>query len=1028
MNYTDDEIQTAVSKVVQSTIQTPYGILGNRDTSQTFNDFQTAAAGALVGDSASVFYIVQLGTQRLVELVLAEADIVTSLLEAIQSSGRQVTAIDNLAPLANARAALAALSAAASSRSTGFTDITSVPAYKRYDQSTQSFLDTASQNVLSSNTVVPTPQQARAELAGLVSSLQSAHADVVARVGYLIAAVSDYDSLQLPSLLAAGVLSSATQVLSDHYDTLSAQTPTDRLASIKDVTLDLLAGRAAVTSMAALVPTTLFAVLDGTGAPFVDADHPATPAVAVSLPGPYPVFAGHNGLDFTMDGSFSFNIQLPGSFVASVDSTIPEPYKIIDGADSNKHLIVDYAGLGVSGRVEFDLSGSYPATKTASQVAGEFNVAAIGTPLLAQTVYSVLKFRGVVGIANNAGPGADFTMTTGQWSAIGVKVGDLVNVTDPASLNLGKEYTVTSLAGAILHTTGPTTVTETGLFSADVGLSKTLRITVMTGQETNALNKRMAITFPNIPTNTALNPIYTTAPVYPFGFTAGAVIRSRSTDADTIAASVPLLASTQLNTVPRLTASTVLTPIFEGSGRTNPDDPAKLIAYVSRGTANTAGGTTATFTVGTLDLTDVVAGMVVVIRETPVMADQNVKGIIIAVTPTTLQATMDQSVSTGTQLLLEVGPNFTVGAYADLQVSGSQGQDGDYTMDALGQEAIPFEFVLERPVPGNRAAGGQPQFFSLVVGHKCAAFGSTDVTAATAVQVTTGTASASDAFFTGGVINQPGTTQFFQIPKAAKSIDIGDTLEFYNTVYNQISSFSLVTDSDPTNLLLTIDPAVSTVLMPIAMSDTSQVPFARVRLAKKNTYTTLASGLTSWSKQSANQPQWFTQLYALINPLISANNPTLTQVNTAKMFVQGLLGLLTVAGASQANQSTANSLESLLDSYTADPVSAIDTLVQTYLAKGSDRGVDILLQGRFDEFFGLSQEAISYGGNFREQMRGVAMQDLPVKKAGRLNNMDSELTDAEWQDQDFEFDHSDADTVPDVDIPGEYAQISPPGQ
>lgn len=1029
MNYTDDEIQAAVEKVVQPTIQTPYGLLGNRDIAQTFNDFQTAAAGALVGNSASIFYVVWLGAQRLLERITAEAQIVVSLIEALENSGRQVSPIDNLAPLANARAALAALSAAASSRSTGFTDITSIPAFKRYDQSAQRFLDTASQSVLSGAAVVPTPQEARAQLAALVSSLQTAHQDVLSRVEYLAAAVSNYDALQLPSLLAAGVLGKATQVLADHYDALVAMTPVDRLGAVRDVTLDILAGRAAVTSMASLTPTTLFAVLSGAGSPYVDAAHPAIPAAALALDGPYPVFPGHSDLNFTMDGSFSFSIQLPGSFVAFVDSTIPEPYVIQNGSDINNYFMVDYRGFGLGGRVEFAISGPYPATKTAAQIANEFNVAAIGTPLFAESVYSVLRFRGIVTIANNAGPGADFTLATSAWESLGVRVGDFVKVTDTTSLNFGNEYTVTSISGFVLSTSGPATLTEVPLRGVDVGLAKTLRIRIVDSSITNALNRRLAIVFPNISTNTVLNPVFTSVPPLAFGFVAGSVTRSRSTDADTIAASVPLLASTQSSAGHRLEVDVDMSAVFIGRGRTNPDDPARLIAYISRGTANNPAGTIVTFTAVDLDLSEVEVGNIVVLRETPVVADHAVHGTITAVTTTTITATMLQAISSGSSVLIEIGPNLTIGAYADLRVFDSQGQDGDYVMDALGQQAIPFEFATERPVSANRAAGGQPQFFSLVVGHKFAIFRSTDVTSATHVQVTNpGAPSASDVFFPAGLVSQAGTTQYFRIPKPSKAIEAGDSLEFYDTVYNQISESFEVTDFDASLKVLTINPVVATNLSPVAMNPGTQPPFARIRLAKKDQYTELKASLTQWAALPINNDQWFTQLYGLINPLISAKNPTLAQVNTAKTYVQQLLISLTIAGASSSNQPIQPTVEYILELYSADPVAAVDTLVQTYLAKGSDRGVDVLLQGRFNEFFGLSQEALSYGGNFREQLRGVAMQDLPIRRASRLNNMDSELTQAEWQDPDYEFDHSDADTVPDVDIPGEYAEISPPGQ
>ena len=66
-----------------------------------------------------------------------------------------------------------------------------------------------------------------------------------------------------------------------------------------------------------------------------------------------------------------------------------------------------------------------------------------------------------------------------------------------------------------------------------------------------------------------------------------------------------------------------------------------------------------------------------------------------------------------------------------------------------------------------------------------------------------------------------------------------------------------------------------------------------------------------------------------------------------------------------------------------EPVEAVDTLLRSFRENGADRAIDLLLDCRFAEFFGLKEAEASYAGELAERMRELAREDLPVSKYGR---------------------------------------------
>jgi hypothetical protein len=273
-----------------------------------------------------------------------------------------------------------------------------------------------------------------------------------------------------------------------------------------------------------------------------------------------------------------------------------------------------------------------------------------------------------------------------------------------------------------------------------------------------------------------------------------------------------------------------------------------------------------------------------------------------------------------------------------------------------------------------------------------------------------------------------GLTPYFQIPEDPKSIQLEDTLEFTESIYNVVSqSFSIV-GLELSQLLVEVEPGIATDFGTIPMTQGAPPPFGRIRLGKKNNYVVFEEALTTWLALPQNEAAYFVELQRLLNPLIVNENPTAAQVNTAKLHVQQLLAILTRQGAIVSGADPDATLEAILMSYVVSPVDEVDTLVDTYLERGATRGVDLLLEGRFSDFFGLTPETMSYDGAARVALQEVQRQDLPVRKGKRLlRDLATTQTIAEWEDPDFEFDQSDVDDPDDIEIPAEFAEITPPG-
>ena len=219
--------------------------------------------------------------------------------------GRSVLPINDLSPLANAVAALQALSNAAAARTTAFASLTNVPQYQQFTKSVGSLLSGASgQAVKSGGQIVQTPQQAVAAIPGLVSQIQAAHQALILSVTTLAGGQDDYNDVNLASVVAQSVITNASTVLSGHLATLTPLLPAQRLATIRQVVLDVIASQTVVTQFGSNQGTTDIYELSGTGYPYSDSTSLALPATStVDTAAPYNIQSPNQYLDLYMDGA-----------------------------------------------------------------------------------------------------------------------------------------------------------------------------------------------------------------------------------------------------------------------------------------------------------------------------------------------------------------------------------------------------------------------------------------------------------------------------------------------------------------------------------------------------------------------------------------------------------------------------------------------------------------------------------------------------------------------------------------------------
>ncbi len=1125
--YTDDEIQSAVTSLVLSTIRRPVDTLGVLRTDVSFSDVQQAAAGVFILFPNAPFYVLFLGCQRLNDQITAESALISQLLSDIQSLGRKVLPVDDVSPLFNVQASLQALASAAASRASSVVDVTKAPAYQQFTSNVDQFLGGPGQSVKQNGAIVQTPQGARGEIPSLVSQVQQAHAALVATVQGLAAGIDDYNSINLPSVVASSVLSNSASLVGKDAAALNSLTPTQRLADIRQVVLNLLATKAAVNTFGVVSGPSDFYALDGLGTAYSDVNHLAVPALATAtLGGGAAIIKGTSDtLHLTVDGAAPFDLVLNPSIMAELDGSRDDSNFIIgDGTQqvgpggsypNNNKLKVKvggttyvatlflspsptqavltgtgdtttpgwYGGGGDLDGTHFDLlfNGTIPVSVI-------FAAPADSTALLAQ-LNAALGAHGTATIASNhvvitsAGVSSSTTMTvlsgsansvlgfTNQESVAG---GDSANTADnvvadinlvlPAGAVAEAFYSPLRFSGAMDIPAGSgTTWTVTGGPVTDLiqlGVTTEDTINVLSGPnaagprsivavtattitvegpsvlqpgaevEIGAANRKVRIRLDDPSTQlgpeTSLSVFGDDTPSINacsmLGFVNGAVVNCRRTTPDVVANDIN--SKTQV-----VSAGTVTVPVVGPivTAHTDATVPTHVVFSEAAAQGTTAFlGTQVTYTVAAVTLAGAIStGDTIALRDGPSPGKgytiTTINGV--AATGHTLAAG-DVVVATGTfagtgapNVNVEFGPTLVLTRYRVVTVIGGPNA-GDYFVSGQGDTAI--DAILLQNLPQTQQGTTlQPVTITASLGDMFLTLSSLDTTTASALVIAGNAA----ALFFAGPTTVVGSTPWMQLPTLPRGLQAGDILEYYPTDYaTPTLSFELLNVISGLNIIeVDVDKNTGRAIPSNASWQFSvqPVPFARLRHGIKNDFTSVKTAFELWLSRSVNQPLFFENFNRVINPLLANPNPTALQVGAAYNLLQSLFVFLTAAAATAQNQDPAQALDSIVETYTVEPIHAVDTLIQSFSQKGSDRANDLLLQGQFATFFNLTAEEASYAGAFQSATRSVAMNDLPVRKVNRPETQNSQLkTSADSPD--FEYTAASLNEA----IPG--APVDPP--
>lgn len=1068
MDYTSDEILAATTKLVADAVRRGYGDLGNRDTSITLSDTADAAAGVFLLFPSAPYYVVDLGTQRLQDLVASVAETLEKLYNAVTDIGRNTRPIDSISSLNNAEVALRSLATAARTRATSsgntststesggdgsrsqsgpsFTDIEGTPAWQRFDANVQRFLDEHAGNIKSGSSIVDTPAAARSSIPSLLSSVKEGHAELLRRATLLKDAVGDFESLQLRATLSASILERAQEVLGENIGVLESLTPEQRLGELRGLVLDLLAARTLVRNFGSLTPPTLFALIDGVGSPYADAAHPATSASVNTTYyySPYIILDDSNQLDFFLDGDSSpVTVGIQGSFLARLDGLISEPFDI--GVTNN---VFD---IDVTDASSVNVVLTTGATVPIETVVSDINtaIAAVGTPppIVAEAYLNPLKFTG------NATAGSSptrFTFLNASVSpaALGIELGDKIVVT--SGTNSGNIYTVNFIIEPIPPSTPgvlrATLVSGSHVVATDdvieVGAPNRLlriRLTDTSPVSSLLINRRIDLPDTNDIAVAALQTL---------GYQGSVGIASRRTTADEVINSLDSSPSTVVGLTPRVSASKYFDPLFvpTSQGRTDINSSLKYIIFDLRDVASsvvTSGGVT---TITVPDTSNISVGETAVMREADGANDVNAYGLVASIpSSTTFTVTTwssDDPLFTGpapadsTDVVVEVGPDLSfIPRDCILKIDENGLVDGDYTVSYSGAfpNSIPFELPLTRALP-LVVTGGQPIVSTVSLGVERITFSSTDTTLATKVICNDGDigsgpnpVTAVYRFFPSGLAEGVGSTTWFKIPEDPKTLETSDLLEFYENDYNIVSQSFVIKSFQLGDLLIELESAMDTDLPSFTFTtEGTTPPFARIRKTKKNNFDSFKRNIETWLTRDENDDTFFRELDALINPLLSNSNPSIVQINNAKMKVQELLGIISTTGAVSAGNPIGTDIEAVLNSYQADVVKQVDVLIDTFQERSADRAVDLLLEGQFTTFFGLDIDGCSYAGDVMKRVQEIQRTDLPVKKV-RRPDAGFDRVIAQYEEADFEFDQSDIEGNEEVDIPTDFKKPFPDG-
>jgi hypothetical protein len=340
----------------------------------------------------------------------------------------------------------------------------------------------------------------------------------------------------------------------------------------------------------------------------------------------------------------------------------------------------------------------------------------------------------------------------------------------------------------------------------------------------------------------------------------------------------------------------------------------------------------------------------------------------------------------GTRVVDIGGPNALtqVRKYDVVQIT-TPPNDGAYEIFEKPNEYSPFRVSFGQMISQSQQDREMlPLALAATVGPGGTAFASADLTTASALSLS---GSARPLFFSSNP-SAKGTTTFAQLPTKQVQVAPGDILEFRDST---LGTFRLTVTNVEQQTLITLSSSIRSDIPYVFGS--SSPPAVTLISGKKKQNDALVVGLADWEKQEPIDTAVFaTNMNALLNPLLVNTVPPISRATEAKSKVSVL-------------RAKVKSLYDQLSATEVAPVAEVDDMLNTFKAKGCDRAIDLLLQGKFSTFFGLDMNGMSYSGALQSAATEVAKHDLATSKFGASRLRRKLISTQEGTDADY--DHSD---------------------
>jgi hypothetical protein len=336
--FSDDEINSAVSKFVRSDVKVIKDPLGPTDLGSKFDETIQFLSSTLTFDPNAVFYLVFLATNKLNQSVLQALAYAEDIQTALAELTKRTSPVKRTSLLGDAAAALLTVDSIATQNSA-----ISNPAFERYLKSVDAFRDASlTPNIKDAGQIVRPPQQARTAARESLISLDALYARILPGVVQIQSMLDEFLVLNLPVRVIQSsvrtVRSDLLSMQSDFEDTTT--TADDKISQTRDAYLRLTSGKSVLSNLTTITDPRSprmesTATLKGVPAE-PEGDGVLTSATVLNTKsGPWDIEIGVNDtLSIAEDGNAPTPYTIVPSAQPVVQSYADDPYDIHGDAEA----------------------------------------------------------------------------------------------------------------------------------------------------------------------------------------------------------------------------------------------------------------------------------------------------------------------------------------------------------------------------------------------------------------------------------------------------------------------------------------------------------------------------------------------------------------------------------------------------------------------------------------------------------------------------------------------------------------------